>query len=597
MKNRVKKSLAIFLIVLVISMTISFAFSFNSREATAERFGCCARTINGEYCQDGGGVGISENLCEPGEFYNAPCATNTDKCRLITCALNTSCMEQVPRYTCLYKFKGTPAIGGECQKGCCGIANRPIYAENPIVTRKTCNLTAYARGYNDSYVQFLPEITNERNCINHFDQFLEGCCITSSGCRWKKSAECDGEFFPNVLCKNIRERCQAGEWRLKCIGDDVYYTNNLGDEKLDRTCTTPKYMCMECLNETCTDKQWNLTAHQFEGYCEDTTCYLDPNNNLTLEHQKIDEKGKVTPDILDAGKKTLVNGFSICYNFYKSADKTKEGENSTEIMLGRSTGLQNHKLVCNYGKVEIVGLGIDRKQLCVEDDSNFTARTFINEWEKCMKCGESSNKVLNTIGDLVAPGWVIASWLGEQVGEQCHAEECVNITATNGEKLCFYDRDGWDVAGSTPPGSCVPRFPPGTNDTCKECGGGGDELWNICKREEAYALGNCQFKPHGPLPQFGLFLISAIGFFADNRLGLFPVEALFLAVDECGGWDKWACIPGKWAPNLLSVPVGIIVGPIKLALDGIGAIAGIVKLILTSVFGQLQNTIINTIFK
>ena len=59
----------------------------------------------------------------------------------------------------------------------------------------------------------------------------------------------------------------------------------------------------------------------------------------------------------------------------------------------------------------------------------------------------------------------------------------------------------------------MPIYPPGTTDLCGACGEGGDAIFNLCTRDEAYSLGNCRFEGANTLKQIGTTLIIGWGIF------------------------------------------------------------------------------------
>jgi len=608
-------------ILMILIMAGVFLVLASASQVQATRYGCCVKTTDGQYCKDGDGhAGISETMCaSAGDFYYGACTTAIpEKCGLVQCALNNSCMDNVPRYECVFKVGGTPALGDECTQGCCGIAQRPAN-DDPIMTKKACYKLAESRDFPVSYVDFLANITREKDCVDHFDKYSRGCCVTSSNCSYTTGPSCSGDYFQGVLCEEIPTRCQTGTSLLKCVGNDIKWVNAAGDEKMNRTCSTPRFMCMQCANKTCTDDQYsntvsvpiinpnspsptvgNYIVKQFEPYCEDTSCPLYSDNSVPMIlEQSVDEKGVVTPAKINTP--VIFTGNSICYNFYKSSSKTAadENSNSVTIMNGRSTGLQNHKLVCNYGKLEIVGLGVDRKTLCQDDPATFIAKTFTNDWEKCMPCGEkNSTGFWDKAGDLLSIGSGLGTWIGSQMGEQCNNKKCSNITSAEGIPLCFYSYDTtW--AWGRDPGSCVPRFTPGTTDSCKLCGNSGD-VWNICKQEEAYALGNCQFKHKGGIVQGAFFIASTVGFYGSNRLGWFWLEGLIRWGAKAGCTDPITCqfvTITKIITGPVMTTVNLVLGvtlnlTIKTAQELINSVGGIIQTI-TNIGSSIGNIIPN----
>ena len=577
MKNKIdkkigRKFLSIFLSVLIVTMTISISFSLSlpSVEA-AERYGWCVETKDEppRYCQ---GNDPSESNAFPESQCKRGFSTKkSSACQEVTCATSTGCMENIPKESCRKEYGGTPAVGDECDIGCCGIGGKTLGPGKIIITKKECKENALPEyPLEPPYFVFNTEIQDEKECSDYFEPYEKGCCITSSGCLYTTRELCQDaiNFHGGIMCKQIPEVCQVQDIGKRCgklPGNEnkVVMLDSSGGEEILWECTTPAYACFECMEEQCYNEQQGeipLKVNQFEGYCKSTVCEFE---NIGRD-QKVMSDGKIK--VSDRDKPlTLTNGHSICFNFYgvssghhKGNPKIDNAEN-IDVMAYRSTGLQNHKLVCNYGNIEVIGLGQDRKMLC-KDTSEIIATTFTNEYESCHKCGEFSPGWKNVIGDFVSPAPILGRWMGKQISKQCQPDSCENIKSPEGTKLCFWDGDSYSPWGAHETGSCVPKYPPGTTDLCKECGGGGDYIWNICKQTECYALGNCQFEKHGGLTHVSIYLLSWIGFYGASRLGMVPFEALLRSLDKCG-WNILCILPSYPHSFMVSI-TAIVTGPI-----------------------------------
>ena len=531
-ENMMKKSLAVTLSLLIISLSFSFAFLTSVPYAKAEeRYGCCRKTTNNNYCTE-----TYESQCSANEFLGGACTdTNNAECRLVTCNVGNDCMLNVPKDKCINEDNGRVAMGDECSKLCCGIAGRSY----GIITKSYCKSLAFEKGFDNSYVEFF-NTQDELECSQHFEPSTKGCCITSEQCLYTTRQECSAEFH-EVSCSDIPERCDVQEIGLRCgkpgLGNEnnVVLLDSAGDEKIDRTCNNPAFQCVQCMNETCRDEQYTTPqkiASQFEGYCASTSCTLEGIG----QQQKIKiENGKLDLEAVNVVSTNLLNGQSICFNFFGADDKENNGgAEDIKHMAGRSTGLQNHKLVCNYGKVEIIGLATDRRVLCQDDVSTYITKkiTNVDNANKCHECAGSG--VLNFVGDFIYPG-AMSGIIVNLFPEQCTESMCSDIKSPEGESLCYYQKDfnRITITKNNKVGSCVPKYPLGNTDSCGECGKGGDGTWNICDESEAYALGNCQFKPASELEKTGIFTISWAGLYLANRMGMSPIEAGILTVIDC----------------------------------------------------------------
>ena len=581
-------------ITLLISIFVTFLVS-------AERYGCCFKTVTGRYCTE-----TYESLCERGQFLGGSCTDqrNSDKCGLVTCALPYDCMFNVPKGKCLYEHKGTIALGDECKKECCGIAGRAY----GILTHKACRLLAFKKGFNESFIEFF-DTQNEFECYAHFASTEKGCCITPEGCKDTTRQECKGTFHAGVLCREIPERCQVKVIGKRCgkqPGNEnkIVIVDSAGGEKPIFSCSVPQYVCLECNKEKCHDDERNIDVGRFEAYCKDTSCKLPK-----LYHQKVNEDGKI--EKVPIISTILQTGQSICYNFYgvsserdglEKSDKMYIEKEDVLYMHGRSTGLQNHKLVCNYGNIIVVALGTDRKKLCKDDPNTYVARVIDNveNPEVCTNCGKLDNRILNPIGDYLSVGALSGSLLGNIVSEQCNEEKCKKIKNAQGESVCFFSRDlSFDIPGSNPIGSCVPKYPLGTTDYCTACGGGGDWLWNICKEQECYALGNCQFKHTSEVRGTFYFVLATLGFYGAHRIGLAPAYAVISCIKAGNPAAILTCIPTKIAKEVKEA----VVGPVSLFTEVVGKISGegknivetIKKTLIDEIIGEIISAIKNAI--
>lgn len=558
-RKRTKRVKGILLLTAFLAVFIIFILSLQN--AAAQRYGCCYKRLDGKYCEEGY-EGID---CDTANFLGGNCtdSRNAAKCGLVTCALDYDCMFNIKKGKCLYEHKGTVAKGDECVKECCGIAGRSY----GIKTHRACKNTAFKKGFNESYIEFVAT-TDEQQCAAHFEPTVKGCCITAGGCEDTTREECKGDFHADILCKKIPTKCQVSEIGLKCgkqPGNEnkVVLLDSAGGEEVKYTCSLPQYRCLECSEDVCdfvkSANPGRTIVEYFEGYCADTSCSLTEFEEFgekvviekgKLKQQTVTKDGKIK--VIEPITYTLQTGQSICYNFYgvssagKGIDKEKhEGDANVFYMSGRSTGLQNHKLVCNYGTIQVIGLGDDRKVLCKDDPSVYIAKKVTNEdpTKLCGECGKLKGgfmqRILDPLGDFVSAGWMLGGVLGRAISEQCDHKKCAKIKSPEGEQLCFYSQDTnirfW---GANPVGSCVPRFSPGTSATCGICGGGfvgekGGDAWNICKEEECYALGNCQFKYSSPLRGTLTFITSLIGFYGANRIGGTLFEGGTRAFDKC----------------------------------------------------------------
>jgi hypothetical protein len=283
----------------------------------------------------------------------------------------------------------------------------------------------------------------------------------------------------------------------------------------------------------------------------------------------MDIKWKKPPDV-------LLTGDSICYNFYTGQGKV--GAETFDNGFPRvSTGLENQILRCNYGEIEIEGLGPDRMYLCFENSTG--AYVEENMFMECMSCGQVKpdyNLTDPGVGDIlkffwfsfadqqgdaykagekILPGlaWVRAEIAYALGGKACDKDACLDIGHyKNGESWCVFNSRsgslptvGGRAVWSSVDSACVPRYPPGAS-MCEQCGSLGDAGFDFCEASEAWALGNCVYEPRNDVV-LGLYGIwKAVELFSSIKYNFIPYYT-FLDSLACGPffWSCWFGYMGK----------------------------------------------------
>ena len=521
-----------------------FAFSLSNSLVAA---GCCYKTSNNHYCVDN--FEAAEGLTCQQTVTAGSCSSSYSDCTTVTCLMpDGTCKASVPR------LDRTQVQGGaidtdpinqisECKYICCNILPTTDYG---IMTRRACYNLSESKGFDPQSETFgnyvkIYEITDYDQCKQNIADSIKdrrGCCIKKEGiCEYTTKEQCESGYDfkfddlysgGNAYCYKFDEcaveHCskascgdKPGDEYKICSFDSQGNQEECAPETLDAACSAkipnyndcqPSSICKICNEENgCIDNITTTTISKFKPYCETTACKLE-----LAGSQKITpdfEKGKITIDVENNGTVNLPSGQSICYNFYGSfvkhegdKDYYEIGTDASEVanMSGISSELQNQKIVCSYGKLSVVPFGPDRSKLCKLDETNMSATQVDNKWQECRKCGVTgeNDKTLDTIGDIFAPGSFLgATKITVLLAEHCNKEKCEEL----GD--CIYHQDfvfkplGIVQLGETT-GSCDPIYTPGVSDeTYKECGGGGDPVWNTCKPDECYALGDFDFKPLG----------------------------------------------------------------------------------------------------
>ncbi|MEM5867656.1 MAG: hypothetical protein QXG39_07035, partial [Candidatus Aenigmatarchaeota archaeon] len=572
------------------------------------QYGWCSRTIAGKTCQPD----VADYECESGFSLSRP-----SDCYEVYCIDPSGvCMANVPYRTCIEEINGIPATpeADQCVKGCCGVADRMV----GITTLAKCKAVATERGFptdpDAGYLQWYGGLENERECALKFAGLERGCCFLGAGnCVYGYRKECSGTFFPgsDTYCSKIPECNVKSHFKLGCgkmpgDEDSICWFDSAGNqEECLHKCNVPAEICQVCQDESCleevnaTVKKATALQNVIQGqisatslplpYCKNTDCNLSE-----LGESQYYKKGawggdvswrkpgdtnlNAAPGFLESFPPSIPTGHSLCHNFYTGKArgdrpiKTDEGKD----FPGRSTGLQNQKLVCNYGRLQVIATGTDRKKLCFEASDNMSAYvlpdTIVPDYSLCFKCGEGT-AMLDYIGDMFRGGSRMFGLLfpgyGDLVavlGNECTKASCEGINYfPNGESWCVFHSEttgGWGMwawqpiywdkgrggAGRPIDAACVPRYPPGTTEYCSQCGGGGDTVYNQCEDKEAWAMGNCAFDEYPFLRKAlnaGLlyaYLVNT-GFFS-----AIPNYVIPGAIADCcaKGWDSKQCA-ADWA--------------------------------------------------
>ncbi|MEM2605365.1 MAG: hypothetical protein QXI41_02315, partial [Candidatus Pacearchaeota archaeon] len=259
--NKINIAIAVFLIILTVSMPISFAAlrpEIRDNEIKENPFvdsfvnflkkiisffdimpsvlaqgsqgvGCCEVMKNGAKCQ------ISTlDECQSAQqwHFNQTCDTICQ----IGCCIDAQgfCSKQAISTQCLVppalKFiPNDPQCQQDvlCKYGCCTIGYQKIWTTN-----LTCS--AVHNGVWDG------SVPDELACIQQAYQEQRGCCRSYAGCEYITGAECQakgGEFFSNKKCYDSIpgcEKCQ-GYGTPKCVEGfpDLYKTDNCGNAYID----------------------------------------------------------------------------------------------------------------------------------------------------------------------------------------------------------------------------------------------------------------------------------------------------------------------------------------------------------------------------
>ena len=650
-ENKVGGWKLLVLAIMMLSIILILALSQNSVNVKAESYGCCVHTLNGHTCADW----EPSSNCNAADFFQGKaCQDVSPECKLGTCILKDGCQYNVGKSTCILKdgvftLDTNPAA---CNDGCCGIANRSY----GIQTEKWCNDKAADIGYDTSYVEFLGGMTDEKQCDDHFSTQDRGCCVAGTlQCNYESRSECGGGFYKDTYCYQLPDCEVQHHFKRGCgtmPGDKfkVCFFDSAGNqEECPLTCNYPAEMCKTCNNaDGCKCENGNCEVLKSAGssdlvkrgysvkpsdyggdvvaYCGSTKCSITDKGGNSLKDQNLTwENG-----LLHVNKHTLTptlsNSHSVCYNFYTSADKNVDSfmDNMNKmrditIMQGRSTGLQNGKLVCEMGEIKYSGFGTERKNLCRNDDQSIVGIKFTNHYENCSKCGEISGFAGGTrdfIGELFGGGSLVVAGFGSiiaSLAEQCNADTCHALGDCE-----FHSKVNLYHGGRTLDHACFPKYPPGSIDMCGYCGKGGDALWNQCEKQECYSYGNCQWKPDNLVWGSIKYLVTAYTLTYVTKFNYIPWYTLIDSALCSTGVMTSACVISggtfttcanacSWDPTLICrtgciwiASIGHEVGrmaggPIKDSMKSLGGIKGLLSGFLNQIASGFTSQIMNKV--
>lgn len=573
MKQTIKKVSALFISLLIISMTITFSFSMSAREVKAVEWGCCLKYQN-KYCTDD----VTRDVCE-GMFFTGKDCTDVPECKEVLCrpdnlrdlplseVVVTACQVNKHQYACREESKGAVANEEVCALGCCMIPGQKIGRVCQTLPKFICQELARRDGGNYTFEAGL----SSEECYNKCAADKLGCCVLGGGdCKYGTRGECSSEtFYEGLFCYEVGPPQCVTEHNatLGCCNPATVGGNEIkraicmfdtqgNQEETIAECPYPESKCEICNKESCQDYKTDKTVDFGQPYCKDRSCYPVKEGALGSQQIVYDETtGKPIVNFVPAPEKML-HGSSVCYNFY-----TYYNSPSSLRLSEKSTGLQNQILRCVEGNLELQGLGVDRETLCLQT-SPVTTATFDNNWEQCRTCANKSG-FWNTIGDafLAVPkgGWQTL-FLLQFSAPYCKAideknpEQSCNIlgeTKVAGKtvQMCWFNQD---TSFPNKIGSCDPLYPPGTSTQCVECGHGYDAIYNVCKESECLSLGNCQTKSlnlwYWTTSKLKIFIPA----FLTTRMSVVPTgDCVPEATWKCWGPHFPACFPGAYAACLV----------------------------------------------
>lgn len=528
------KSYAVFCSLFVFMLMVAFSLSLVFVKAQPQQTGCCEKTndIPAAYCIDN----IYLGNCTT-SFHSFKSCRDIADCKRGVCVTDDGCQADKIKQECIdaggyWELASKVEDVAKCKKGCCEVAGG---IECSWLTKAECEELAGDRSF-----EFHEEIADDTACARLCKLEDKSTCVFADGlCSYTTRDVCGDNTFiepigtfpykvqgcPNKHCKRVGCGTMEGDRDNICCFDSKGIQEQCEPhfataEECDDECQKNTAKIKNCeADEMCKENETTKVS-----YCQSTSCNFELQGSQKLE---LDNHGEA--EIINKGKTTLLHATSICYNFY-----TAYGD---ERMDGTSTGLQNEILRCEWGTVEVESLGPDRERLCEQGGGqlgSYHANIVENNYDKCTSCGGEAS-LGNTIGDIF--GIALFRWpnLNELISHQCKKGECED--KNTGDCRFLSDIDLKEI------GSCSPEYPPGTEDYCKECGGGGDKIYNLCTKAECYSLGNCHFTQYKKGENIANALLLSPLIYYGTRVQFVPVECGIAAVlgASCAIWGP-ACI-------------------------------------------------------
>ncbi len=589
-KTITNKILSIFMSSIMISMSFVIAFSMSSTTTEALVWGCCRRTDD-DWCSTTTADECSEPLIASYKECSEVSQCKVGVCEPPTGDMIEDCQAGKYKAECEAQIIGGGMEGRwynaqtldeveQCQKGCCSVDS--TYLGRVACISKAMKAYGITADKFDEYATHDTSIPDQATCSLQGGK-ARGCCVLSTGCKETNYEDCEAlggtasDFHTNIICSDITGCAITAKFKVGCgtkPGDEnkICFFDSAGNQEDCATITTPietkwhscdfpTFACKTCGGQECIEEGENA-AYDSVGYGEPYCKKISCNGTFTGSQQieLIDGKREIT--LVNNGIIRLRHGEELCYNFYGSFDRDDDPTNEIKEMYGKSTGLQNQVLRCYEGEFFIEPVDPERNNLCepaVSDAGlHYTKTNIENKWQDCRGCGKDGASILNKVGDFWAPAILLGGILNRIISDHCTRETCEDIGN------CVYNQDlGTAHLGSAPIGSCDPLYPPAvTGGEAGTCGGGGDDLWNVCSEEECYSLGNYQYKP---LPVWrGLLtgFIAGFGAFAATRIALIPVDCAITATKNSAttiglNWFPafTTCLKSRVSKNSYSVEI------------------------------------------
>ena len=392
------KTISLFQIFLIISLTFTLSLSLNSKDVEAAQV-CCQKTVNDGFCEQ-----VEETECASDSQRAPTSCEQTSFCKTGCCASGDGyCYSNYPKALCessdvngRFSSDSSCETVNECKTGCCVIGGQASF-----ITKSRC--IAETANFGDLEVDFRENVENEQECLDIARTAEKGCCVTDSGCNYGAKSECSVKttingtgFYKDKYCSQLPSLCNCApanpsinignirgsgdEKSTMCLPNDdsVYWRDSCGNpegikgEKCDYAKGT---LCGDSNNDG-------------KATCESLDCKEDGRNTLKEKYSfdfASQDPGKISNGV---EKETIKNGETWCLWDYPSTD-------ARDKFYGKDpVGSRHYRSLCINGQELVEPCEDFRKEFCYSNDISIlsdanneflAARCLKNDrWQSCV---------------------------------------------------------------------------------------------------------------------------------------------------------------------------------------------------------------------
>ena len=443
----IRKALSLFVSVMIVLMSVSFAVSINAKEVFAEEItGCCVLDDSGNYCVDES----VEGSCS-GSFYSGISCSAIEResanipspCERVTCLEDDgSCSAQKYYKQCRDHsnsgfFEVPLSEVNECQEGCCQLLSEgEVVNQYSVSFLGQCTIDAASLGLTSNLLS---------ECESLPEQI--GCCVSNFGCDMTSNADCSGlDWFGEEMCSDRPTLCgDCGDYVNKeCYQGDVYLANSCGeyDDNPISDCNVNTQMCK---------------IEDEEAQCVDISCEI-PLEFTTLNYDTFYLKSGEIGVIREDGSASRIH---VDDNYVINLDNNEQ----VCVQYG-GPGEVHHMYACDRGEVKDSSISLfkGRSRICEFNGTSGKLEIRENKYQECLECSSVDDSIGNNnlykiykwfakLGDLA--GWSAVDisywdyWLFDP-------GLCNSVGACSDKGDCVYGDSNW----------CVPKYPVDSYSGC-----------------------------------------------------------------------------------------------------------------------------------